>query len=240
MNTLLEQVVAANGGLDRWKNLTTSTARITYGGPFWEFKGQPDVVGTDLVEASLQEERTRHTQEGTGRVVEYDKKTDRVTVTAADGTLIEELNNPRASFEGYTPETQWSLAQIAYFRSYATWHYLVEPYLFAWPGVDTQEVEPWEENGETWRVLSVTFPSSIDTHSTTQLYYFNAAGRLRRMDYEPAVNGATPVAHYIRDEAEVDGLVVPTKRHIHIRNEDRTPDLSWIPIEIDLSDIRIS
>ncbi|WP_159801520.1 hypothetical protein [Arthrobacter zhaoguopingii] len=240
MAALLEQVLEANGGLDRWKSLNGFTARITYGGPFWGFKGQPDVVGTDLVEANLQEQRTRHTQEGTGRVVEYDRKADRVTITAADGTLIEELNNPRASFEGYTHETQWTLAQMYYFRSYATWHYLVEPYIFTWPGVETQEVEPWTENGETWRVLSVTFPSSIDTHTTTQLYYFDAAGRLRRMDYQPEVNGNSPVAHYIRGEAEVNGLSIPTKRHIHIRNNDRTPDLSWVPIEIDLSDIKIA
>ncbi len=30
--------------------------------------------------------------------------------------------NPGATFDGYTPDTEWSLAQIAYFRSYATWH----------------------------------------------------------------------------------------------------------------------
>jgi hypothetical protein len=35
------------------------------------------------------------------------------------------LDNPRATFDGYTPDTTWSLAQTAYFRSYATWHYLV-------------------------------------------------------------------------------------------------------------------
>ncbi|NUK89838.1 hypothetical protein [Streptomyces lunaelactis] len=29
---------------------------------------------------------------------------------------------------------------------------------------------------------------------------------------------------------------MPT-RHIHIRNEDRTPDLSWISITLDLGDI---
>lgn len=52
--------------------------------------------------------------------------------------------SPRqATFAGYTTETKWSLAQVAYFRSYATWHYLIEPYIFTWPGVEAQEVEPW-------------------------------------------------------------------------------------------------
>jgi hypothetical protein len=99
-------------------------------------------------------------------------------------------------------------------------------------------VEPWTENGQTWRVL--TFPDSIDVHSATQLYYFDDAGLLRRMDYQPVVNGDTPVAHYIRGEATFDGIVVPTKRHIHPRTEDGTPYLSFLPITLDLSDIKFS
>jgi hypothetical protein len=240
MTELLNQVLQANGGLNRLKSLTTLTARITYGGGFWEYKGQADFVGTDTVEADLQEQRSRHIQEDTGRIVEYDRKADRITVTAADGTLIEELIHPRATFEGYGPDTPWSVSQTAYFRSYATWHYLVEPYIFTWDGVDVREVEPWDENGETWRVLSATFPASIDTHSSTQLYYFDDQGHLRRMDYQPAVNGNSPVAHYIREETEVDGVLIPTQRHIHLRNDDGTPDLSWIPITIELRDIAIS
>jgi hypothetical protein len=90
------------------------------------------------------------------------------------------------------------------------------------------------------RVLSVTFPDSIDTHSQTQLYYFDDAGLLRRVDYQPVVNAQRPVANYIRDEGTFDGIVVPTKRHIHARNEDRTPDLSGTSITLDLSDIRFS
>jgi hypothetical protein len=33
---------------------------------------------------------------------------------------------------------------------------------------------------------------------------------------------------------------VPTQGRIHIRNEDRTPDLSWIPITLDLNDITLA
>ncbi|MEZ0071277.1 hypothetical protein [Planotetraspora sp. GP83] len=240
MDALLEKVLEAHGGLDRWKNLSTISARITYGGPFWEFKGHADFAGADTLEANLQEQHSRQVQESTGRTVVFDKKANRITVTGADGEIIEALDDPRASFDGYTPDTRWSLARIAYFRSYATWHYLVEPYVFTWPGVDAHEVEPWTENGQTWRVLSVTFPDSIDTHCETQLYYFDEAGLLRRMDYQPVVNGQTPVAHYIRESRTFDGITVPIKRHIHVRNEDRTPDLSWIPITLDLGEVRFS
>ncbi|MFC3505318.1 hypothetical protein ACFOOK_30750 [Micromonospora krabiensis] len=240
MADLLSRVVEAHGGLDRWKNLSTLTARITYGGPFWEFKGHADFVGDDLVEASLQAERSIHRQQATGRTVVLDRAADRVTVTGRDGEVLADLREPRATFDGYTPETPWNLGQLAYFRSYATWHYLVEPYIFTWPGVEAHEVAPWTENGETWRVLSVTFPPSLHTHNTTQLYYYDDSGLLRRMDYQPDVNGRTPVAHYIRAHEVIDGIPVATKRHIHPRNEDGTPDLSWIPITVDLSEITIS
>jgi hypothetical protein len=233
MDALLARVIDAHGGLDRWKRLTRLTARITYGGPFWEFKGQPDAAGTFLVEASLQEERISHRDEETGRTVAFDLAADRVT---GPGGV---LDHPRSSFAGLTSESKWSPEQIGYFRGYATWHYLVEPYLFSWPGVAAREVEPWTEGDETWRVLRVDFPPEIRTHNATQLYYYDEAGLLRRMDYAPDVNGSTPVAHYIREHQVVDGIPVPSKRHIHLRNDDRTPDLSWVPISVDLADITL-
>jgi hypothetical protein len=158
----------------------------------------------------MQKQYFRQFQESTGRTVVFDKSANRVTITGADGKVIEALDNPRATFAGYTTETKWSLAQVAYFRSYATWHDLVEPFIFTWPGVEAHEVEPWTENGQTWRVLGVTFPASIDVHSATQLYYFDDAGLLRRMDYQPVVNGNRRVAHYIHSEATFARIVVPT------------------------------
>lgn len=240
MDTLLSKILEAHGGLDRWKKLSTLTARITYDGPFWEFKGHADFVGDDVVEAALQKEHSEHRQQSTGRTVVFDREADRVTVTGHDGQVLVDLHEPRSTFDGFTPESKWDLGQIAYFRSYATWHYLVEPYVFTWDGVEAHETQPWNENGETWRVLSVTYPSAIHTHNATQLYYYDDNFLLRRLDYQPDVNGSTPVAHYIRAHKIIDGIPVATKRHIHTRNEDGTPDLSWIPITLDLSDIKIS
>ena len=237
MSNLLSKVLEAHGGQERYDAVSTFAADIAYGGPFWEFKGHPDFAGTDRVEADLHSQKIRQHQTVTGRTVEFDREANLVTVTSPSGDIIEQLKNPRATFADYKTDTKWSLAQIAYFRSYATWHYLPEPFLFTWPGVVTEEIEPWTENGQTWRGLSVTFPETIDTHNPTQLYYFDDDGLLRRMDYQPVVNGYSPTAHYIRQHENVDGFVVPTKRHIHSRREDRTPDLSWIPITLDLSNI---
>jgi hypothetical protein len=85
-----------------------------------------------------------------------------------------------------------------------------------------------------------TGPGAMAFTRTPQLYYFDDPGLLRRMDYQPVVNGQEPVAHYIRGEGAFDGIVVPTKRHVHARNQDRTPDLSSVRISLDLSDIKFS
>jgi hypothetical protein len=211
-----------------------------YGGPFWSFKGRPEFAGVEIVEADLQQQRISSTNLTTGRVVDYSRERDSVTIAASDGTLLDALDRPRASFAGFGPEAQWTPAQAAYFRSYATWHYLVEPYIFTWQGVETRELSPWDENGETWRVLKVSFPASIDTHSESQLYYFDEAARLRRMDYQPIVNGHSAVAHYITEHTRIAGWDMPTRRNIHLRHEDGTADLSWTPISLELRNTAIS
>jgi hypothetical protein len=51
MDDLLAQVIDAHGGLDRWSRRTGMTARMTIGGPFWAYKGQPGILGHETVEA---------------------------------------------------------------------------------------------------------------------------------------------------------------------------------------------
>jgi len=43
--------------------------------------------------------------------------------------------------------------QLAYFAGYAMWTYLNIPFLLAGPGVESEELETWQEAGETWRRL---------------------------------------------------------------------------------------
>ena len=96
----------------------------------------------------------------------------RVAIETTDGRVVEERLQPRDSFVGHGVDTPWDRLQLAYFAGYAMWTYLTTPFLFAMDGVATEELEPWRENGETWRRLKVTFPHSIATHSTVQIVLF--------------------------------------------------------------------
>jgi hypothetical protein len=52
-------------------------------------------------------------------------------------------------------ETPWSMLQLAYSAGYAMWTYLSEPYSLTFPGIETEELAVWNENGQKWRRLVV-------------------------------------------------------------------------------------
>jgi hypothetical protein len=103
--------------------------------------------------------------------------------TTDDGKIVESRDNPRAAFEGHGRETQWDNLHPIYFSGYAMWTYLTSPFPLKLPNVRTEEIEPWEGQGDVWRRLKATFPPEIATHSTEQVFYFDKTGLLRRQDY---------------------------------------------------------
>jgi hypothetical protein len=72
------------------------------------------------------------------------------------------------------------------------------PVLPASSGVTCEEVAPWEENGQKWRVLRATFNETIDNHCAVQKFYFDDKGMLQRHDYFTNVAKGN-AAHYCID-----------------------------------------
>ena len=131
---------------------------------------------------------------------------------------MEERLNPRDSFKGHVLATPWDHLQLAYFAGYAMWTYLNTPFLFALPGVEREEIEPWPENGEVWRRLGVTFPPSIATHSAEQTFYFDQQGLLKRHDYDVDIAPGATGAHYVSELEQFSGITVPTQRRVFGRD----------------------
>jgi hypothetical protein len=236
MNDLLKTVIEAHGGLERWNQLDTVSARLAQGGALWGLKGQDGALDDVVVTASLHEERVSHRPFGAA-----DRRSsftpERVAIETDDGTVIEALDQPRASFAGHTPETPWSTLQLAYFAGYAMWTYLTQPFTFTLPGFQTSELESWDEAGQQWRPLRVVWPSNLATHSTEQTLYFNNNGLLARHDYDVEVSGGTSAAHYVSDYDDVAGIKLPTKHRIFPRNPDSQSLAEPLIVSIDLSEI---
>jgi hypothetical protein len=237
MNKLLEFTINAHGGLETWSKFETITARLNCAGVLWSMKQQPGIVDDIYVTSHLKKEFTSHYP-----FINKDWHTsfepERIAIENSKGEVIEELSNPRKSFSGHITETPWSRLQVAYFTGYAMWTYFNAPFNFAGSDYSVQELEPWEENGEVFRRLEVTFPEQVATHSTVQTFYIDKDGLIKRHDYSVDVSGGSTAAHYLSDYVEVQGIKIATKRRVYVRLEDNTP-LSPEPllVSIDLSEI---
>jgi len=239
MDRLASDIIDAHGGLAAWKSFSTLKAHLSQGGALWMLKGKAGVLDDTNVTIDLRRERASHAPFGDASRKSIFTPALVELRSAADETL-EFLENPRASFAGHTLETPWSDLQLAYFAGCAMWTYLTMPFLLAEDGVETHELETWNDKGESWRRLKIRFPETIATHSTEQTLYVGADGLLKRHDYDVEIAGNTPGAHFVSDYVEVQGLMFPTKRRIFPRQPDGQAMAEPLVVSIDLDQITLS
>jgi len=167
---------------------------------------------------------------------------DRIVIEKVNGTVIGERLAPADSFAGHQMQTPWDQLHRAYFNGEALWTYLTTPFLLVGDDVEVEveETEPWEQDGETWRVLRAQFPGSIETHSRIQDFFFDDSRMLRRHDYQVNIAGGFPAAQLTSEHVTVDGITLPTKRRAYTRGPDRQPILDMLMVTIDLSELKFS
>lgn len=239
---LLTRVLEAAGGTRLWSEVTWVRADVSISGPFWAVKGWPGGLEHVTVEIDPREQHSTLTPftDPELRSV-FRVAPERLSIETVNGGPVEHRDQPRRSFAGFTPATVWDRIQLAYFVNYALWNYLAAPFLLTYPGVHTQEIEPWQVGGETWRRLRVSFPESIATHSQEQLFYFGEDYTQRRMDYAPEVVGNSPAAHYCFDHRAFDGIVFPTRRWVYPRLSGATASVDEQHIiAVDLHDAELT
>src|SRR5262249_51033567 len=123
MNELLEGVLEAHGGVQRWNRFNTVSAQIVSGGGLWPLKGLIQDAAPRRMTASLHEEFASVAPFG-----QPDWRTSfrpgRVAIETMQGELVKERMDPRSSFSGHTMNTPWDPLHRAYFNGYAMWTYL--------------------------------------------------------------------------------------------------------------------
>lgn len=233
---LLDQVLIAHGGLERWNSFSQVRATIVTGGSLWAMKGLTQDSAPRRMTVWLHEQRASVTPFGAA-----DQLTaftpDRIAIEKTDGKVVAERSAPRESFRDHGENSPWDPLHRAYFNGYAMWSYLTMPFQFTLPGVTTEEIEPWQEGTQHGRRLRVTFPPQIATHCAVQDFYFGDDFLLRRHDYQVDVSGGLPAAQYVSDYIEADGLRMPGKRRAYRRAVDGQADTGALLVAIDLSDI---
>ena len=239
MSGLLDKVLDAHGGLQRWHSSSTLEATIVSGGKLWQIKGQPQDPAPRRMTVALHREWASVRPFGAP-----DQRSDftpeRIAIEELDGRVVAERANPRASFTGHVLETPWDPLQRAYFNGYALWTYLTTPFLLTMPGFTVTEVDPVHEDGERWAGLRAHFPENLASHSRVQEFYFNSDYLLCRHDYRVEVAGGFAAIQYVYDIVQADGIKLPSKRRAYRCGADGRPIADELMVSIDLSDIHLS
>lgn len=240
MNTLVDFSIAAHGGWDRWQQIKKLSAHVSVGGAIWHLKGWPDIFADAHVSIDPHRQHTEYTPfQKIGQHTLFEP--GRVAIVADDGKLIEERHSPRQAFTGHAIATPWDALHLVYFTGYAMWTYLTTPFLFKLLGFKVEEIDAWDESGETWRRLKVTFPAGFHGHTREQTFYFNRAGLLRRHDYSVDIMGSGSVsAHYVSDHKTFGGVTFPTKRRVYPTTPDNKPVLDRVLVSIDVHNVDVA
>jgi hypothetical protein len=225
MNDLLAMALEAHGGIERWNEFKSLRAELSIGGAIWQIKQQPGLLTDKIFEMRTHEEYltiTPFTQPCLRAVF----APDRQMLETLDGRVVETRNNPETAFADQTLETPWDKFHVAFFASEALWTYLTLPFLYTYPGFECEEIDPWQEDGEKWRRLKVTFPDNIVSHTKTQITHFGPDGLMRRHDYTVDILGGATGANYTTNYKNFQGLMMPTTRRIYAYDEtmQKTPE----------------
>ncbi|HUB39841.1 MAG TPA: hypothetical protein VMA72_13390 [Streptosporangiaceae bacterium] len=237
---LVELAIEAAGGHRLWSTVRGLKIDVSIGGPIWAIKGWPPGQTFDQVltldaaaEHIVFTPFTRSDQQ-----MVFDAAADSVTMQTLSGEPVQALAQPRAAFKGILRSSAWDALHLGYLLGYACWNYFTTPFLFARQDVQAREGDPWHEAGQQWRRLQVRFPPQA-THNPDQVFYFDATGLQRRMDYITEVTGSTLVGHYTGRYETFDGLVVATRRRVFRRNPDNTVNLNLPSITLDIRDVEL-
>jgi hypothetical protein len=232
---LAEQAISAHGGRSAWEQAQEVVVQISSGGFAFATKLQGHAVrGVKARVATHGQQVVFEPYPSSGHRGVLDEDGG-VRVETGPGAVTETRESPRAAFSDLRHRLWWDRLDILYFGTYAIWTYISAPFVFLREGYRLQELEPWEEQGQRWRRLSVTFPDGVQTHCREQVFYIGDDGLIRRHDYtaEPFGEWAR-AAHYCFAHRAFDGLLLPTRRVVFPRRADNTPRsrprLVWIEV----------
>ena len=62
---------------------------------------------------------------------------------------------------------------------------------------------------------------------------------IRRHDYRVEIAGNFPAAQYMSDLVSIDGIKIPTRRRVYLRDDNLMPMLDTLMVSIDLSGLSL-
>ena len=207
MNDLLKLAVEAHGGIERWNKVKAIKVAASVTGAIWHVKSKPDYLKNVVFEVETVRERVTMDFPGQNKRSVFEAQQGRDA--AGRRHTVESRDDPERAFDGQTRDTPWDDMHVAYFSGEAFYTYFNTPFLYTRLGFSTEEIQPIEMDGQTWRRLKVTFPDWIKSHTKVQISCFGPDGLLRRHDYTVDILGGATGLNFAFDYRNVDGHALP-------------------------------
>ena len=230
--TLLDNAVAASGGLARWNNLQRFSLHLSIKGTLLSRTRRASQFEDLIVEGSTQVQSVRFTGRTQGQKSGI-YQPDLVTIENLDGQILRTWLNPSLDSLDHANDPLADELHLIFFCGFSIWNYLTTPFLLAHPDLTIEELPPWTENDQTWRRLRALFPTHIVTASPEQIFYFDQNSLQRRVDCDLF---GTRVAHYSWAHQSFSGIVVPTLRRSLVLRSDGTTVADPILFDVEIFD----
>ena len=234
---LLEAVIDAHGGRERWRQVDTIEAKLSSGGLAFTLHLQPWALRRLRIAV-----RPHAREVILGDYVRPGWRgiwtPDEVRVVDAGGDTVAQRSQPRRFFARPDRQVRWDKLGMLYFAGYALWNYLGFPFILEQPGVSLSH--SGRASGGGSQRLDAHFEPGVPTHSAMQSFHLDDNGLLLRHDYTADVIGRwAKAANACLASETVDGLRFYTRRRVTPRMPGDTalpfPTLVWIEID----DIRV-
>jgi hypothetical protein len=212
LSSLLDQVLEAHGGLQQWNNLSDLVTEIQMEGHLCPPAAPSSTIPRSQAFFSLRQQRIIIvTDDGGERILIEPHLVSFLGVRSSQLKVfpISETEAWAACAEG-----NLDLLRTAYILGFAIRQYVTVPFLYTEPGFTVEEIDPWQEDGETWRVLKIGFPSDIEAPARVQYAYYGAEGLLRRTRYRLGGAEDTDRVDYVSSYQEINGIWLPLAHEV--------------------------
>jgi hypothetical protein len=216
---LIDEVIAAHGGLHTWQEASAVIARFSSGGLAFTSRFQPHALDDCQVRVAT-----------TGQSVELNATTPRPWSVSTDHSA--ELASALKALGTGRRRWRWSATDVGAFAAMAMWTYLSLPFRL---GTDDIRVSVLPHRPGRHRRIEIHFPAELATHSARQTLHIDDTGVLRRHDYTALSFGRWARAtQTLAGHRWLDGILVPTVRTVTPRLPGGRPAphpiLVWICI----------
>ena len=145
MCALLDEVLDAHGGAERWATARRIRCRARSAGLLLRTRAPGNRLADVGIEVAVGDPRWAAAPfPGPGRRGVFEHGEARIE--SDDGDVLESRAEPRPLFfgrSGLRRNLRWDSLDLVYFAGYAWWNYLNAPHLLTRSGVEVHEIEPW-------------------------------------------------------------------------------------------------